>query len=118
MVILVLIPILIVILIWYSVARRAKTAKQKNIDKKEHYATVAFILSIISTAPTVLVTLLNLFGIKGSELYLMFWYWSFIGFILPVFSFIFALKGLKSSKRNLALISIIIDLLPLLSITA
>lgn len=85
------------------------TITEKEL-KNEKKAKISFVLAVLNS----LVWLFAFIDPYGGGLYISIYYWTFIGWIVNILTIIFGIFGIKSSKKNLAIASIILTIVPFL----
>ena len=88
------------------------TEKKKTKDHKA-FAIIALVTAIIPIVYWLFIFMAKMtesqstsVGFSGDGFLAMMFYWSFIGYILPIITIIFAMLGLKSTLKNISIISL------------
>lgn len=83
------------------------TEKELRNEKK---AKISFVLAVLNS----LVWLFAFIDPYGGGLYISIYYWTFIGWIVNILTIIFGIFGIKSPKKKLAIVSIVLTITPFL----
>lgn len=85
------------------------TITEKEL-KNEKKAKISFVLAVLNS----LVWLFAFIDPYGGGLYISIYYWTFIGWIVNILTIIFGIFGIKSPKKKLAIVSIVLTIAPFL----